>query len=239
MPMMEVNLPQLLKAIEQLNPAELAILQERIHRTQHAASVKTSPKTAQRDEFFTLPFTEYLALPDEERERIQFSVYQSQKKWIDAELEQRSAEWILVCGGEVVEASETLRNYPSREKLMALGKARGVVPFVFVKAPLIEEGVLMMKEILDLKEAAELLKMSPRALREAAERGEVPGRRVAKRWRFSRFALHQWLSGPENPYKKHIGALTDNPLWTEVMQTIQGERERQRLEARKATGEGG
>ena len=139
MPMMEVNLPQLLKAIEQLNPAELAILQERIHRTQHAAPVKTSPKTAQRDEFFTLPFTEYLALPDEERERIQFSVYQSQKKWIDAELERRSAEWILVCGGEVVESSETLRNYPSRGKLMALGKARGVVPFVFVKAPLVEE----------------------------------------------------------------------------------------------------
>jgi len=28
---------------------------------------------------------------------------------------------------------------PEKNKLMALGKARGVVPFVFVKAPLIEE----------------------------------------------------------------------------------------------------
>lgn len=96
----------------------------------------------------------------------------------------------------------------------------------------------MMKEILDLKEAAELLKMSPRALREAAAYGKVPGRRIARRWRFSRFALHLWLSGPENPYKKHVGALADNPLWAEVMQTIQGERQRQREEACKAAEEG-
>jgi hypothetical protein len=137
--MMEVHLEQLLKAIEQLNPAEIAILQERIHLTQNSTSVKASPKTAQRDEFFTLPFKEYLALSDEYREHIQLSVYQSQKEWIDAEIERRGVEWILVCGGEVVESSETLRNYPSREKLMALGKERGVVPFVFVKAPLIEE----------------------------------------------------------------------------------------------------
>ena len=95
----------------------------------------------------------------------------------------------------------------------------------------------MMKEILDLKEAAELLEMSPHALREAAARGEVPGRRIAKQWRFSRFALHQWLSGQENPYKKHVGALQDNPLWSEVMQAIQKERERQREEAREAAEE--
>ena len=55
MPMMEVDLEQLLKTIEQLNPAELAILQERIHLTQHFASVKTPTETVRRDEFFTLP----------------------------------------------------------------------------------------------------------------------------------------------------------------------------------------
>lgn len=139
MPMMEVDLEQLLKVIEQLNPADLAILQEQIHLTQHPASVKDYTETMQRDEFFMLPFKEYLALSDEEREHIQLSIYQSQEKWIDAELERRGAEWILVCGGEVVESSETLRNYPSREKLMALGEERGFVPFVFVRMPLIEE----------------------------------------------------------------------------------------------------
>ena len=142
MPMMEVDLEQLLETIEQLNPVELAILQERIHLTQHFALVKTSTETVQRNEFFTLPFKEYLALSDEERERIQLSVYQSQKEWIDVELERSGAEWILVCGGEVVGSSETLRNYPSREKLMALGKERGVVPFIFVKAPLPDKAIL-------------------------------------------------------------------------------------------------
>jgi len=86
-----------------------------------------------------MPIKEYLALSDDERENIQLSVYQSHKEWIDAELEERGAEWVLLCGGEVVEYSATLRNYPSREKLMALGEERGVVPFVFVKTPLIEE----------------------------------------------------------------------------------------------------
>ena len=92
--MMEVNLEQLLKVVEKLNPAEIAILRERIHLTQHSASVKPSTETSQRDEFFTLPFKQYLALSDEERELIQLSVYQSKNKWIDAELKRRKAEWI-------------------------------------------------------------------------------------------------------------------------------------------------
>jgi len=137
--MMEVDLGELLKVVEQLNPTELAILQKQIHLTQNSSSVEFPTETAQMNEFFTFTFKEYLTLSDEERERIQLSVYRSKKKWIDAELERRGAEWILVCGGEVVELSETLRNYPSREKLMALGEERGFVPFVFVKAPLIEE----------------------------------------------------------------------------------------------------
>lgn len=136
---MKTDLEQLLKVIRQLNPAEIAILQERIRLTDQYSSSVNVAKTIQKDEFFTLSFKEYLALSDEEREKIQLSIYQSKKEWINAELSQREAEWILVCGGEVVESSDTLRNYPSREKLMALGKERGVVPFVFVKAPLIEE----------------------------------------------------------------------------------------------------
>ena len=46
---MEVNLEQLLQAIEQLSPAERTILQERIHLMQHSSSVKTSTDTVPRD----------------------------------------------------------------------------------------------------------------------------------------------------------------------------------------------
>ncbi|MFQ5794521.1 MAG: helix-turn-helix domain-containing protein [Candidatus Bipolaricaulia bacterium] len=89
----------------------------------------------------------------------------------------------------------------------------------------------MSKEILTLEEAAELLEISPRALREAASRGEVPAQKIARRWRFSRFALHQWLSNgsrENNPYLRHAGILASNPLWAEVKAMIEEEREAQR-----------
>ena len=135
----ERGLEELLAAVEQLSPEAMALLQERMQMIQHPASVKTQTKIVKRDEFFTLSFKKYLALSAEGREQFQLSVYRSHKEWIDAALQRHQAEWILVCGGEVVESSGTLRNYPSREKLTALGEKRGIVPFVFVKAPLIEE----------------------------------------------------------------------------------------------------
>ena len=88
------------------------------------------------------------------------------------------------------------------------------------------------KEVLTLEEAAELLGISPRALREAAARGEVPARKIANRWRFSRFALHRWLSGFESEkaptYLRHAGALAANPLWEEVQAAIEQARRAQR-----------
>ena len=95
------------------------------------------------------------------------------------------------------------------------------------------------KEVLTLEEAAELLGISPRALREAAARGEVPARKIANRWRFSRFALHRWLGGfePEKAptYLRHAGALADNPLWEEVQEAIQQARRAQRSRPRRRT----
>jgi len=91
-----------------------------------------------------------------------------------------------------------------------------------------QEEETMDKEILNLSEAAELLRISRRALRKAAARGEIPGRLIARKWRFSRFALHQWLNQQQNPYLKHAGALADNPLWNDVMAHIEAERKRQR-----------
>lgn len=48
-------------------------------------------------------------------------------------------------------------------------------------------------EVLTPGEAAALLRIEQPQLREAAERGEVPGRRIADEWRFSRDALLNWL----------------------------------------------
>jgi excisionase family DNA binding protein len=50
-------------------------------------------------------------------------------------------------------------------------------------------------EVLTLEEAAELLRVTPAALRLDAEAGHVPGREVGGEWRFSRAALLAWLAG--------------------------------------------
>src|SRR3954453_1572284 len=51
-----------------------------------------------------------------------------------------------------------------------------------------------LPEVLDLTQAAELLAVEESALRELAERGELPGRRIGDAWRFSRSAILAWLS---------------------------------------------
>jgi excisionase family DNA binding protein len=47
--------------------------------------------------------------------------------------------------------------------------------------------------VLDLAEAAELLRVSENDLQALAESGEIPGRRIGSVWRFSRQALLHWL----------------------------------------------
>lgn len=130
----QTNLNQALRLLEQFGPQELAVIEERL--AERKRNPEQPPDTAG---VFELTFDDYLAMSDEERDDIAFRAYQTLGEWIDAELKKRKAEWILVCGGEVIESSPTLEDYPSREKLMEIGRRRGLVPFVFVKAPLIEE----------------------------------------------------------------------------------------------------
>lgn len=54
-------------------------------------------------------------------------------------------------------------------------------------------------QVLTLAEAADFLRLDGAALAEAAGRGEVPGRRLAGGWRFSRAALIAWLAGSDDP----------------------------------------
>lgn len=49
--------------------------------------------------------------------------------------------------------------------------------------------------VLDLLEAAALLRVEPDALRTLADAGRVPARRVGDSWRFARDALLEWLKG--------------------------------------------
>jgi excisionase family DNA binding protein len=48
-------------------------------------------------------------------------------------------------------------------------------------------------DVLSLDEAAALLRVDPADVRELAEAGEVPARKLGQQWRFSRTALLTWL----------------------------------------------
>jgi excisionase family DNA binding protein len=49
-------------------------------------------------------------------------------------------------------------------------------------------------DVLTLEEAAVLLRVEPETVRQLAERGELPGRRLGDAWRFARAALLSWLA---------------------------------------------
>jgi excisionase family DNA binding protein len=50
-------------------------------------------------------------------------------------------------------------------------------------------------EVLTLEQLAELLSVDVEAARSLAESGELPGRKIAGEWRFSRLAILDWLRG--------------------------------------------
>jgi excisionase family DNA binding protein len=65
----------------------------------------------------------------------------------------------------------------------------GRADFVATEAP----------EVLDVDQAAELLQVDADAVRELAESGGLPGRKIGDEWRFLRRAVLAWLGGAEPP----------------------------------------
>jgi excisionase family DNA binding protein len=53
--------------------------------------------------------------------------------------------------------------------------------------------VVESKEVLSAQEAAVFLGFRVYTIREKAAKGEIPGRKVGKEWRFSRRRLLEWL----------------------------------------------
>jgi excisionase family DNA binding protein len=52
-------------------------------------------------------------------------------------------------------------------------------------------------DVLTVAEAARLLRVGETTVRDLAARGELPGRKLGRQWRFSRRALLEWLGAPE------------------------------------------
>jgi len=57
-----------------------------------------------------------------------------------------------------------------------------------------QQATASAREVLSGEQAAELLQVSPEVVQRLAARGELPGRKLAGEWRFSRAALLAWLA---------------------------------------------
>lgn len=142
-----VNTPldQFLDMFDALSSEELERVEKRLAsvcgKKNGTPRIPTPTPAPVASDLFAISFDEYLAMPLEERHAIQISAYENHAEWIAQALEQFEARWILVCGGKVIESSPTLRNYPRREKVRAAGEKYSLMPFVFVKGPMIEESI--------------------------------------------------------------------------------------------------
>jgi len=133
MSVMTTELEQVFQTVDRLNDAELELLRKRIERSpRKKSSYHSHGYPEEAAELFAIRFETYINLPDDERAAIAFRAYKVLDRWIDHELKARRAKWMLVCGGEILESSPELIEYPAREKLMALGKKSGLIPFVFI-----------------------------------------------------------------------------------------------------------
>lgn len=56
-----------------------------------------------------------------------------------------------------------------------------------------------LPDVCRVEDLAEHLQVSTAAIRRALRRGELPGRRVGRRWLISRLALVEWLSSTPPP----------------------------------------
>lgn len=52
----------------------------------------------------------------------------------------------------------------------------------------------MPEEIMTMKQLAAYLKMSYHTLYKKAQRGEIPGSRIGRSWRFQKSVIDRWLS---------------------------------------------
>jgi len=136
-------LDEFLETFDELSPEELERVEKRLasarDKKNGGAQVLTSPPVSR--DLFAISFAEYLAMSKEERDELQISAYRKYAKWIEQELGRHDARWILVCGGKVVESGPTLRNYPRAQKVRMVGEQYGLMPFVFVRGPVIEESI--------------------------------------------------------------------------------------------------
>lgn len=126
---------------ESATPLSSAALASRPRSTSRASAFNppaSDPKTpggVSINEPFALDFNSYRSLPTEEKLGLRSMAWQKHGAWIMGQLNERTADWVLCVGGEVIESGPTLDTYPSEARLNQLGESNDLVPWVFTRPP--------------------------------------------------------------------------------------------------------
>ena len=84
---------------------------------------------------FAVSFNAYDAMSVDERLDLQGRAWNIHGTNLLQEMNNRRAAWMLVVGGRVLEVGDSLDNYPTDERISALGATHDLVPFTFTKPP--------------------------------------------------------------------------------------------------------
>ena len=84
---------------------------------------------------FSLDYDSYVSMTTEAKLALRSLALQKYGAWINQQIQDRHAEWILCVGQNVVEAGDSLDTYPGEAQLQKLGADTELVPWVFIKPP--------------------------------------------------------------------------------------------------------
>jgi len=112
------------------------------------------------------------------------------------------------------------RCFLPRELLPSCLSFSGIFYLLFIFFPLQvlaaecnDSSIHSPSEILTLSDTACLLKVSPAEIANLAKRGDLPGQRIGKKWRFGRRAVLKWLTRENSPSLKprHLEEVVSDP----------------------------
>lgn len=88
---------------------------------------------------FAVTFEEFMQMEKSEQQNLRHKALHEKRDWIEHELTERNAKWMLVLGGTVERSSTSFDELPLKEEIYQIAGQKGFAPFVFVKEELVEE----------------------------------------------------------------------------------------------------
>ena len=91
---------------------------------------------------------------------------------------------------------------------------------------------MVMPNVLTLDEAAHYLRLPKETIKEQADRGQIPGRRIKDTWRFLKDAIDDWLRSRDGRaiLLQQAGALANDETLPDLCAAIYAERGRPETE---------